>query len=512
MFGRIKSFLLRGFAFIVFLSLTCGLVGIQPAQAAPLDCLNLTVANANDSGTGSLRQAIDDSCAGGTITFAPELSERTISLSSQLILSKNVMIDGSTLPVQITISGGNVTRIFYINFDVAVTLHSLKLVSGKVGTSDKGGAIYNYGVLTVTNSTLSGNSAGAGGGIYNDRTLTVTGTTLSGNTVSFAGGALYNYSWASVTNSTLSGNTAYGAGGISNMGTLIVTNSTLVGNIVTRFGGGISSDNGSLTVNSSTFSGNSAERGGGIYQSAGTLYYSNTILVNSLAGADCWLFGGIGTNSHNLVENNYGGSCGAALSLDPKLGVLADNGGPTQTQALGSDSPAIDAGDQAGCDAAAVNKLDQRGQTRGDYQCDMGAFELQFADSPTVTKTISAPGTYTFGPTLAKIVVNDTGSCLTGITVQRYNSNHPNATTPIQTGTWWAITPTGCTSGFDVNLTLPTGFVPAPDGNDKLCRHVSDTTWDCAYTSNTANSITRNNVTGFSDWAVGKIPAQPRLR
>jgi hypothetical protein len=37
-----------------------------------------------------------------------------------------------------------------------------------------------------------------------------------------------------------------------------------------------------------------------------------------------------------------------------------------------------------------------------------------------------------------------------------------------------------------------------------LCRHVSDTTWDCAYTSNTANSITRNNVTGFSDWAVGK--------
>ena len=100
-----------------------------------------------------------------------------------------------------------------------------------------------------------------------------------------------------------------------------------------------------------------------------------------------------------------------------------------------------------------------------------------------------------------KIVVNDTGACLTGITIQRYNVSHPNATLPIQTGHWWEITPVGCTSGFNVDLTLPADF--APDANDKVCRYVSGTTWDCIMNSFTASSITRNSVTGFSQWAVG---------
>ena len=76
-------------------------------------------------------------------------------------------------------------------------------------------------------------------------------------------------------------------------------------------------------------------------------------------------------------------------------------------------------------------------------QCDIGAFELKFADSDTVTKAVPGPGAYTFGPTMARVVVNNTGGCLTGITIQRHNANHSNATTPLQPGHWWSITPTG---------------------------------------------------------------------
>lgn len=470
-----------------------------------VDCLNLTVTNANDSGAGSLRQAIADTCSDGTITFDPALSGTTIPLLSQLTLSKNVTIDGSALATPITISGGGTVRVFYVNLNVTAAIKSFKIINGNPGATSDGGGIYNYGTLTLTNSTLSGNSAQFGGAIYNDRVLTVTNSTFSGNTASFIGGAVHNAYRMSISNSTLVGNTAYGGGGIYNMSTLSVSNSTFVGNNGGMYGGGIStSGGGSLTVANSTFSGNGADRGGAIYISpTGTMYYSNTILANSSIGGDCWSYGVIGSNSHNLVEDNFGGSCGAAMTADPKLGPLASNGGLTQTMGLGANSPAIDAGDQVVCDAGTVNKLDQRGQARNDYQCDIGAFELKFADSPTVTKTISGPATYTFGPALVKIAVNNTGGCLTGITVQRYNNNHLNATTPLKTGSWWAITPSGCTSGFDVNLTLPTSFAPAGDGTDKLCRHVSGWTWDCAYTSSTANSITRANVTAFSDWAAG---------
>jgi hypothetical protein len=144
----------------------------------------------------------------------------------------------------------------------------------------------------------------------------------------------------------------------------------------------------------------------------------------------------------------------------------------------------------------------------------MGAYETVFSDSDTISKTIDGTATYTFGPTLAKVVVDDDGGgCLTGLSIQRENSNHPQATvTNLQTGVNWTLSPVGCSSGFTATLTLPTpNFVP--DADSKLCRwDTSGSTWDCGESSDhsfgtetmadgsTVEAVTRSNVNAFSQW------------
>ena len=338
----------------------------SPASVTVCTPGTLTITSSNDSGAGTLRQAIAAACAGATINFNASLSGSTIYLASTLTLSQNMTIDGSALASQITISGdtnndttGDV-RVFTVNSGVIVTLDSLTITKGF--SSPNGGGINNAGTVTITNSTLSGNSATNGGGIYNSGTLTIA-------------------------NSTLSGNSAVQGGGIhNNSGTLTITNSTLSGNSASTGGvGGSLYNAGTLTISNSTLSGNSATNGGGIYNhNTGTLNYSNTIIANSTVGGDCDNNNGgtIGTNTKNLVEDN---TCSPALFGDPNLGPLTNNGGPTQTFALLVPSPAIDAGDDSTCTAAPVNNLDQRGITRTlGAHCDIGAYEYQDATIPTV--------------------------------------------------------------------------------------------------------------------------------
>lgn len=270
-------------------------------------------------------------------------------------------------------------------------------------------------------------------------------------------------------------------------------------------------------MTNSTFSGNTATwAGGSLFNNGATLNFTNNIMANSTlfpgtTGAECAYNGGpVGVNTNNLIKD---GSCGATIVADPRLGALGNYGGNTQTFPLLENSPAIDAGNNAICAVAPVNALDQRGQARDDWQCDIGAFELKLADSASITKTISGAGAYTFGPTMGKVMVNDTGGCLTGITIQRYDAGHPNATVPLQTGHWWESTSIGCASGFNVDLTLPTDFTP--DDKDKVCRWTPGGQWDCAMSSFATSgilSITRNNITGFSQWTVGSDAGPTAVR
>jgi hypothetical protein len=210
-----------------------------------------------------------------------------------------------------------------------------------------GGGINNHGTLTVTNSTITGNSApGGGGGIYNTYgSVTVIGSTISNNTassteVNSSGGGVDNaIGTVTIVNSTIIGNFAnYGGGGISSISAMSVINSTVTGNSTSGFGDGILGlAGGNVTVTNSIVAGNGS--------------------------AD--VYGTTTDGGHNLV----GG--------DPMLGALASNGGPTQTMALLPGSPAIDAGDDTTCSASPVSGVDQRGYTRpAGSHCDIGAFEL----------------------------------------------------------------------------------------------------------------------------------------
>jgi hypothetical protein len=389
------------------------------AGAVPSFANTLTVTNTNDSGPGSLRDAIAAANAGDRIEFTVT---GTITLSSSsLTLDKNLTIEGPGA-AQLAISGLDSAGgpVFTINSGViaisGLTIESgeariepyrgggifnhgsLRVtnctISGNLNPAGPGGGIYNDGTLTLVNSTVSGNQAydGFGGGIYNGGTLTLVNSTASGNSAQNGfGGGIYNGSTLTLVNSTVSGNLAFSGGGISNSGTATLTNSTIAGNTTTNnvVGGSGGIYNGSmLTLVNGTVSGN----WGGV-DNAGAFTVKNTLLANNIPfgpnfDGNCDFAEGTVTSlGYNVSdddtcatfytatgdENNVAPGAG----LDPK--GLQNNGGPTQTFALLPGSPAVDHIPVADCTDANGNpvKTDQRGIKRPQGPaCDTGAFEL----------------------------------------------------------------------------------------------------------------------------------------
>jgi hypothetical protein len=418
-----------------------------------------TVTSPGDSGPGTLRQAILDANneaaypGPDTITFAPVLAGATISLTttdpaagdgpSAFAVSSSITIDGGAAGVTVARSAAGGTPAFRL-FDVAgtgsLTLQHLTLRGGLVPTGGSGGAIFTRGSLTVSNSTLAGNSAagnstipGSGGGIYAyGGSLTVSNSTLVGNSAPTGGGILAYDASVTVSNSTLAGNTAGGAGGIyAYGGSLTVSNSTLVGNSATTgvgggilavpliipvfglpgdrvFGHGIISTVTvpvRVTVSNSTLAGNSAAGGGGIAESESD-YYSmvtlrNTLVVRNtltdgvtpsdISGADLDTANSwnnlIGTGgSGGLIDGVQGNRVGVS---DPGLAPLGNYGGPTQTMALLPGSPAIDAGNNSFVTPGAT---DQRGLPRiAGGTVDIGAFEFQGPTTPAAPLSTTTP-------------------------------------------------------------------------------------------------------------------------
>ena len=158
------------------------------------------VTNANDTGAGSLRQALIDASDGDTIRFDPSLNGQTITLTSgQLAVNKNVTISGPGAG-QLSVSGNAASRVFYISPGKTVTISGLAILNGSAPADyPAGGGIYNHNaILTLNDCTISGNRAnqGIGGGIYSDgtggsATLTIINSTISGNSA-WPGGGIYN--------------------------------------------------------------------------------------------------------------------------------------------------------------------------------------------------------------------------------------------------------------------------------------------------------------------------------
>jgi hypothetical protein len=284
----------------------------------------------------------------------------------------------------LTVSGNQVSRVFDITSRSAVvTLSGMTISDGYASDSLGGGGIYNYGTLTVTNCTLSGNTAAgsgmmgsSGGAIINLGTLTVTNSTFSDNTIQgaefgCAGGGIANGDGTlTVTNSTFFNNTAtastsaYGGGIFSNTsGQVVLTNITLANNRVKTAGGGLHIARGSAALNNTLIAGNFKGTGSipsDILLSTGVSLDPNS--ANNLIGDGS---GGLDPGKGNLL-----GSSGNPL--DPLLAPLGDYGGPTPTMALLAGSPAIDA-----ASAAYAPVTDQRGLPRVGAP-DIGAFEWDF--------------------------------------------------------------------------------------------------------------------------------------
>jgi CSLREA domain-containing protein len=266
------------------------------------------------------------------------------------------------------------------------------MVSGNQIPFGNGGGLYVVSDTTVSGSVITNNASGnRGGGIYitggeSLQTVSITDTTISNNTAiddgGGLGGGLYIGGAAAVTVSrcTLGGNTSDDSGGgIANFDTLTLVNSTVNGNTTSGggAGGGIFS-NGNLTVISSTVASNSPD---GIGNSPlGTATMAKTIVANNKTGCT----GTITDGGSNLQFP--GATCGSNIpSADPLLGTLANNGGPTQTQALLPGSPALNAA--GNCPPPAT---DQRGVSRPQGSaCEIGAFECQTGECGVVCPTIT---------------------------------------------------------------------------------------------------------------------------
>jgi hypothetical protein len=385
----------------------CLALGVQTrlAHAATNTVTDCT----GENGPGQIGTVLRSASPGDTITFSCSGSGNIPLTSTLTISTNNLIIDGGGT---VTLDGQNQVEVLSVTSGVTLTLNALTVANGNSASYyGNGGGIFNSGTLSLSNSTLSGNSATFGGGINNDGTVSISNSTLSGNSAPYGGGGIYNDNsgTVSLSNSTLSGNSASNgdAGGIDNYvgGTVTISNSTLSGNSTSGVGGGIENyTGGTVSISNSTLSGNSAAGYGGIYNSGAVTISNSTLSGNSAPnGYYGGIFnGGTMTSSSSIVADNPGGDClqsgtvhdqgynlesgtscgftgpGSLQNANPHLLALANNGGPTQTMALQQGSPAIDV---IPTSSGLCPATDQRGVTRpdnGETNCDMGAYESNY--------------------------------------------------------------------------------------------------------------------------------------
>lgn len=209
--------------------------------------------------------------------------------------------------------------------------HSLTIANSVV-SNNTGPGVHNVSAMvTILDSTISGNSTGQdwgyGGGIYSGGTkfpgyVIVDSSTISGNSALYSGGGI-----------------ACGSSGLTIMNSTISGNSTVDPDY--GDGGGVSAS--SITIANSTVSGNAASICGGIC--GGTLEIGNTILSANASGN---IDGIVTSHGYNISSDDGGGHLngpGDQINTDPLLGPLRDHGGPTSTHVPMRGSPAIDAGD-----------------------------------------------------------------------------------------------------------------------------------------------------------------------
>ncbi|MCL4830786.1 MAG: IPT/TIG domain-containing protein [Caldilineaceae bacterium] len=382
--------------------------GNQPSGSAIYSTGLLILNNATVYGNGG---GVVITSAGGA-----RISESTIhSNSGSAIDSGNRTLDISNTTISSNSGYGivgngaiTVTNVIIANnSEVGISIGSgnLILITSQIYKNGSHG-ILSYGTARISGSTIRENG---NVGIYNVNTLFLEDTTVNGNintTNPYQGGGVYNSGVFTATNSTITENrignphfctSAFGSG-VFNKGIVYLFNNTIVNNSMTR----------------NTNCSGGFMRGGGIYSDpAGTTYLRNTIVGNNSANEGSDVYGTMQSEGYNFIGTVSGamilGATVGNQSGDARLAPLADNGGPTLTHALLSDSPAIDGGKPTGCrDGENVFlATDQRGAARtvdgnndGSSICDIGAYEFGSELVPTPTPDpVSAPSLNSVTPT-----------------------------------------------------------------------------------------------------------------
>uniref|UniRef100_A0A8J7AE96 FG-GAP repeat protein n=1 Tax=Desmonostoc muscorum LEGE 12446 TaxID=1828758 RepID=A0A8J7AE96_DESMC len=476
------------------------------------------VTNTNDSGEGSLRQAILNANAfagADTITFAgsvfTDATPDTITLTSGQTITDDVTIQG-TGANQLTVSGNNafsVFSIFPISRPINSTIDALTITEGNGGY---GGAITNYGTLTITNSTISNSRAFNGGGIGNGGVLTIINSTIRGNST-----------------------TGNSGGGIASSGTLTIINSTISGNTADRVGGGISSSGfqRTNTIISSTITNNTAKNiqneggGGGVFRSFSNLTVQNTIIAGNFDFGNQApdIFGAVTGNANNLIGSLTGASgtigtgsditfaSAGITNINQVLAALANNGGATQTHALVTGSAAINAGNSALVPGGVTT--DQRGTGFNRISggtVDIGAYEVQ-NNNPTVTddSITTNEDTAVNGNVLTNDTDPDTGDILT---VSAVNGNPANVGNQIIL-TSGALLTLNANGTFTYNPNGKFEFLAATaTANDSFTYTISDSkggtsTATVNLTINGVNDVA--TITGTATAAVTEDTTTPNL-
>jgi CSLREA domain-containing protein len=323
--------------------------------------------------------------------------------SGDLSLSNSTVSD-NRLP-DLNSDGGGL-----MNYSGTMTLTDSR-VSANQATS--GGGIRNVsGTVTLTNSQVSANQATNGGGIFTTGKFTFFNSTVSENRATLGGGIFNDDQLLTLSNSTISGNRGTAGGGLFiGRGATQMVNSTLSGNAAADDGGAIffgigwEYPRGSMSLRNVTITDNTADAnrdgvgtGGGINNPPaasddspdGFIGFTATIIAgNRAAGAASDCAGELSSGGYNLIGTASGctirdDATGNVLGINPQLGPLQNNGGPTLTHLPLLGSPAIDASSPAapGSGGSACPTTDQRGQTRprdgngdGVARCDIGAVE-----------------------------------------------------------------------------------------------------------------------------------------
>ena len=410
---------------------------VRFGNASPANIILVT--NTNDSGPGSLRNALAVASDGDTID-ATGVSGTILLTGGELQITHNVTINGPGAG-SLSVNGNNTFRVFD-NFVRDVTISGFTITNGSV-TNGGGGGIYNDGgnsaTLTLSNCTVSGNSAEFGGGIVNaNGTLNVSNCTFSDNGSIFYAGGISNMAFDGaatlvITDSTISGNLASDDGGgiessaggsVQSFASVTVSNSTISGNSSLNGGGGgisnVAPDAGNfatLTINDSTITGNHAGcSGGGIFSIGATLggtfgatltVMNSTLTNNGVGlGAGCengGTGGGISTNVGTLtVTNSTINSNGAGGIVGEGGGIwLSGEGIATVTDTTISDNFANNAG--AIWNAAKTNLTVKESTLSGNSASNPGGSILNFGET-TIRDTVLNAGE--FGGT----IFNDGGT------------------------------------------------------------------------------------------------------